>query len=42
MYDYSLHQQLNTTLQELNLEIAGGDNLFYTRFMANIASIAEL
>ena len=42
MYAYSLHQQLNTTLQQLNLDIAGGDNLFYTRFMANIASIAEL
>lgn len=42
MYSYQLHQHLNTTLQELKMDIAGTDNLFYTRFMANISAIQEL
>ena len=42
MYNYQLHQQITTSLQEKNLDIAGKDNLFYTRFVANTTSISAL
>jgi len=42
VYNYQLHQQITTSLQEKNLDIAGKDNLFYTRFVANTTSISAL
>ncbi|MBG9376179.1 alpha-amylase [Panacibacter sp. DH6] len=41
MYNYQLHQQLNKLLQA-ETDIAGNDNLFYTRFMANASAIKAL
>ena len=42
MYNYQLHQKINNALQENGIRIAGEDNLFYTRFVANAASILTL
>ena len=42
MYNYQLHRQINVGLQKYGIEIAGKDNLFYTRFVANAASVYEL
>lgn len=42
MYNYQLHQQINNGLHEEEIDIAGRDNLFYTRFMANASSIKAL
>ncbi len=42
MYNYQLHQQINNGLHEKKIDIAGKDNLFYTRFVANAASIRAL
>jgi amylosucrase len=41
MYDYKLHEHLNKLLQTKN-DIAGKNNLFYTRFIANASAIKEL
>ncbi len=41
MYDYPLHQQINNYLKN-QTEIAGEDNLFYTRFLANLSAIHTL
>lgn len=41
MYNYQLHQKLNTLLQA-ETDTSGDDNLFYTRFMANISAIKDL
>jgi amylosucrase len=42
MYNYGLHQQINTSIQNAGMDIGGTDNLFYTRFMANAAAIFDL
>ena len=42
MYNYQLHQQINQYLQKNAVDIAGRDNLFYTRFVANAASLHAL
>lgn len=42
MYNYGLHQQINETVQAAGIDIGGGDNLFYTRFMANTTDIFDL
>lgn len=42
MYNYGLHQQINEAVQAAGIDISGGDNLFYTRFMANTADIFDL
>ncbi len=42
MHNYGLHQQINETVLEANIDIRGEGNLFYTRFMANASSIYEL
>lgn len=42
MYQYQLHQQITNSLQQNNLDIAGNDNLFYTRFIANASAISAL
>jgi amylosucrase len=42
VYNYRLHQQINTGLQNNDLDIAGADNAFYTRFVANATSIHAL
>ncbi len=42
MYNYALHQQINTILQKNKIDVAGSSNLFYTRFIANAASIHAL
>ena len=39
MYKASLHQLINNLLQKNNIDIAGKDNGFYTRFIANAAAI---
>ena len=42
MYNYQLHQQITESLQQNELDIAGKDNLFYTRFVANTSAISSL
>ncbi|MEP6513173.1 MAG: alpha-amylase family glycosyl hydrolase [Parafilimonas sp.] len=42
MYNYHLHQTLNLQLKENKIAIAGKDNLFYTRFIANASAIHAL
>jgi amylosucrase len=42
MYNPLVHQQINTSLQQNMIDIAGADNLFYTRFVANTAAIFHL
>ncbi len=42
MYNYSLHSQINAQLQVAGLDLAGKDNAFYTRFIANLAPIHDL
>ncbi|MEJ7740810.1 MAG: amylosucrase [Chitinophagaceae bacterium] len=42
MYNYNLHQQINRSLQKGNIDLAGKDNLFFMRFVANAASIYSL
>ena len=42
MYNPQLYQLVNTCLQKKAIDIAGKDNLFYTRLLANIASIHYL
>ncbi len=42
MYHYQLHQQITESLQQNKLDIAGADNLFYTRFVANTSAISSL
>src|SRR5436190_24072810 len=41
MYDYKLHEHINKLLQK-ETDVAGKDNLFYTRFIANASAIKEL
>ena len=42
MYNYELHQQITENLKQNELDIAGKDNLFYTRFVANTSAISAL
>ena len=42
MYNPQIHQLINTCLQKKKIDIAGKDNLFYTRFVANTAAIHYL
>ncbi len=42
MYNYNLHQQVNLDLQKSELDLTGKDNLFYTRFMANLSALHAL
>ncbi len=42
MYNPQIHQLINNCLQKKAIDIAGKDNLFYTRFVANTASIHYL
>ncbi|MBC7510320.1 MAG: alpha-amylase, partial [Ferruginibacter sp.] len=42
MYNPQIHQLVNNCLQKKAIDIAGKDNLFYTRLVANIASIHYL
>ena len=42
MYNYQLHQQITECLQQNELDLAGKDNKFYTRFVANTSSIHAL
>ena len=41
MYDHQLYSFLNSKLED-EVNIAGRDNLFYTRFLANVAEIQVL
>jgi amylosucrase len=42
MYTATLHQQVNKILLHNNIDIAGIDNHFYTRFIANASAIHQL
>ncbi|MBL0356244.1 MAG: alpha-amylase [Chitinophagaceae bacterium] len=42
MYNSQIHQLINNCLQKKQIDIAGKDNLFYTRFVANTAAIHYL
>lgn len=42
MYNYSLHQQINTELQQKGIDIGQKDMLFHTRFIANATAIHAL
>jgi amylosucrase len=42
VYNSQIHQLINTCLQKKQIDIAGKDNLFYTRFVANTAAIHYL
>jgi amylosucrase len=39
MYDPAIHQLVNKCLQQKDIDIAGKDNLFFTRFVANTTAI---
>jgi amylosucrase len=42
VYNYQLHQQINTILKKNDIEIAGKHNPFYTRIIANADTINSL
>lgn len=42
MYNHQLHQQLNSILQKHDIDMAGKDNLFFTRFIANATAVNAL
>ena len=42
MYNKQLHQQINNVLQQEKIDVAGADNLFFTRFIANATAIHAL
>jgi amylosucrase len=42
MYNHYLHSQINARLQASGLDLADKDNAFYTRFIANLATIHDL
>lgn len=42
MYNPLLHKKINSVIQSKAIDIAGKDNLFYTRFVANAAAIDAL
>jgi amylosucrase len=42
VYNYNLHQQINSLIKENEFEITGKDNSFYARFIANADAIHSL
>ena len=42
MYEFSLHQRVNTACEQNKLDTGGRDKSFYTRFIANTAAIRSL
>jgi amylosucrase len=42
VYQYQLHQQISLPVFEHKIDVAGKDNLFYSRFLANASEISEL
>lgn len=42
MYNYALHQLINTSLAKHRIDIGGKDNLFYTRMLTNAYAIRAL
>ncbi len=42
MYQYQLHQQISLSILEHKIDVAGKDNLFYSRFLANSSEISDL
>jgi amylosucrase len=42
VYNSAIHQLINQCLQKKKIDIAGKDNLFYTRFVANTAAVHDL
>lgn len=42
MYSHGLHQHINREILEAGMDIAGNDNAFFTRFMANASVIFDL
>jgi len=42
VYNHQLHKQISTSLQQQQVDVAGEDNLFFTRFIANTSSINAL
>ncbi|TAG29973.1 MAG: alpha-amylase [Sphingobacteriia bacterium] len=42
MYQYTLHQQINKACEYHQLDIAGIDQFFYTRFIANALTLQKL
>lgn len=42
MYNYALHQQINSVLKTIKIDTAGKDNLFYARIIANADAISSL
>jgi amylosucrase len=42
VYHFALHTSINDILRENNIDIAGRDNGFYTRIMANASAIRDL
>jgi amylosucrase len=42
VYDHQLHQRINQILQQHKIDIAGKDNFFYVRMMANADSMYQL
>lgn len=39
MYNHKVHQQVNKCLKDKDIDIAGADNLFFTRLVANTTTI---
>lgn len=42
MYKHKLHQHVNTIIQSNKVDIAGRDNTFYLRYMANLNALQSL
>lgn len=42
MYNFGVHEHINAILKDNNIDVAGKDNLFYTRFLADTSAIFEL
>ncbi|MBY0536992.1 MAG: hypothetical protein K2P88_14175 [Chitinophagaceae bacterium] len=42
MYNHSLHQLINQVVEEKSFDLAGADQLFFTRFIANATAIQSL
>jgi amylosucrase len=42
VYQYQLHQQISLAVLEHKIDVAGKDNLFYSRFLANSSEISDL
>ena len=42
MYNYAVHTHINDLLKKNKIAVAGKDNAFYTRMIANASNIYEL